>query len=288
MKNRQRARMRHARSRSLLASAAATFVLCLGLSSGASANGTIGTPIPVDAGLSCKDFDSANILSELVINPLPPDVTTHSDGTLSVATIHFESTNGWLLYWQQIGTTPAIHSVSISGGGSAMLYLYDPPVTEDAGLQLPAITPLTTITTNTTTSSPIERASFCYSTPGETGFEGCTLGYWKVKQHHDSWPAPYATSSNLQTYFGLDAFNDTLLAALNYRGGPGVDGAKRILLKQAVAALLNSAPGAVDYPLTTAQVTSQTAAALATGDREVMLSLATTLDAYNNQGCPLN
>jgi len=35
-------------------------------------------------------------------------------------------------------------------------------------------------------------------------------------------------------------------------------------------------------------VIQQVTFALNTGDREVMLSLATTLDAYNNQGCPLN
>jgi hypothetical protein len=44
----------------------------------------------------------------------------------------------------------------------------------------------------------------------------------------------------------------------------------------------------VDYPLTSAQVTAQVLFALQSGDREVMLSLASTLDAYNNQGCPLN
>lgn len=275
------------RLRTLLGSAGASLLLCLGLSSSALANGTIGTPTPVDAGLSCKDFDTAGILTEMVINPLPVGIQAHTDGTLTVDTIHFESTSGWLLYWEQLSTGQSIHSVSISGGGSAMLYSYDPPVTADAGLHLPGSSTLVSIST-THPYPQINQATFCYSTPGETGFEGCTLGYWKVKKHHDSWPSPYATYSNLQNYFGLDAPDTSLLTALSFQGGPGVDGGKRILLKQAVAALLNSASGGVDYPLTTAQVTSQVIAALATGDREIMLSLATTLDAYNNQGCPLN
>jgi hypothetical protein len=35
-------------------------------------------------------------------------------------------------------------------------------------------------------------------------------------------------------------------------------------------------------------VTSQVAAALASNDRQIMLPLSTTRDAYSNQGCPLN
>ena len=277
-----------ASSRSFWSGALSTLVVCLAVSGPVQATGTIGVPTPVDASLSCKDFDTANILSELVVNPLPLGVQANTDGTLTVDTIYFESTSGWLLYWEQLSTGQSIHSVSLNGSGSAMLYSYDPPVTADAGLHLPsAPTALITTTTNNPWP-PISKASFCYSTPNETGFEGCTLGYWKVKQHHDSWPLPLTPSSSLQSYFGLDAPNTTLLTALSFQGGPGVDGAKRILLKQAVAALLNAASGGVDYPITSAQVTAQVLFALQSGDREVMLSLASTLDAYNNQGCPLN
>jgi hypothetical protein len=76
-------------------------------------------------------------------------------------------------------------------------------------------------------------------------------------------------------------------SASRSRRGPGVDGAKRILLKQAVAALLGAILPDVDYPVTAPTVASQVAAALASNDRKIMLSLS-TLDAYNNQGCPLN
>lgn len=284
----QRALPARHRARPIATSTLASCLLGLLFSTAASAN-TIGVPTQVDASLSCKDFDSAGILSELLVNPVPEGPTPHSDGMLSIYTISFESTSGWLLYWGQESIGQSIHSVGISGAGSAVLYNYDPPVTEDAGLHLPAPPALQMQIMTTTPGYPqVASASFCYSTPSETGFEGCTLGYWKVKQHHDSWPAPYNTGSNLQVSFGPHAFNASFLTALNYKGGPGIDGGKRILLKQAVAALLGATSPDVDYPASAATVMSQVATALASNDREVMLSLAATLDAYNNQGCPLN
>lgn len=277
---------RGAIARSVLVGATATIALFIAAASPAWAT-TIGTPTPIDGSLSCKDFDTANILRELVVNPLPDGVQAHTDGTLTVDTIYFDSTSGWLLYWQQLSTGQSIHSVGISGGGVGVLYSYDPPVTEDAGLHLPA-TPTFAITTTNDRYPPIAEANFCYSVPEETGYEGCTLGYWKVKKHHDSWPLPYTPSTLVQSYFGVDAPDATFLTALSFQGGPGVDGAKRILMKQAIASLLNATSTGVDFPLTSAQVIQQVTFALGTGDREVMLSLASTLDAYNNQGCPLN
>lgn len=117
--------------------------------------------------------------------------------------------------------------------------------------------------------------------------EGCTPGYWK--NHPESWQV-YTTSQTLEEVFdvpdgfGLDS--DSLLAALGYPGGPGLGGAAQNLLRAAVAAVLNSAHADVDYPLTTAEVISQVNVALA-GTRPAMLTLAATLDANNNLGCPL-
>lgn len=78
----------------------------------------------------------------------------------------------------------------------------------------------------------------------------------------------------------------SLLQALAFVGGSGANGAKRILLRAAVAALLNST--SVNYPLTTSEVITMTSNAMGTGDRGTMLSLAAELDALNNLGCPLN
>jgi hypothetical protein len=86
--------------------------------------------------------------------------------------------------------------------------------------------------------------------------------------------------------FNLD--NRTLVQALNFKGGSGAQGAAQILLRAAVAALLNSAHPDVDYPRTTAEVIADVNAALASGNRSTMLALATELDDDNNLGCPLN
>ncbi len=85
---------------------------------------------------------------------------------------------------------------------------------------------------------------------------------------------------------GLDSTR--LLAALDGGGGSGVEGASRILLRAAVAALLNSADPDVDYPRSTNDVIWAVNAALASGDRAAILGLASALDAENNLGCPLS
>ena len=86
--------------------------------------------------------------------------------------------------------------------------------------------------------------------------------------------------------FGLD--NRTLRQALSFSGGSGTTGGARILLRAAVSALLNSAHPDVNYPRTTAEIIADVNAALASGNRSVMLDLASELDADNNLGCPLN
>ena len=80
----------------------------------------------------------------------------------------------------------------------------------------------------------------------------------------------------------------SLLEALEFLGGPGTDGGARILLKQAVAALLNSAHPDLSYPLTEAQVIDQVNGALDSQDRTLMITLAEQLDGFNNSGCQLN
>jgi hypothetical protein len=82
--------------------------------------------------------------------------------------------------------------------------------------------------------------------------------------------------------------NATLLAALGFAGGSGVEGAAEILLRAAVAALLNASHPNVAYPRAEASVISEVNSALASSNRDTMLSLAASLDADNNLGCPLH
>jgi len=86
--------------------------------------------------------------------------------------------------------------------------------------------------------------------------------------------------------YGLD--NRTLREALSFQGGSSTTGSARILLRAAVAALLNSAHPGVNYPRTTAEIIADVNAALASNNRSIMLALSSELDADNNFGCPLN
>ena len=123
--------------------------------------------------------------------------------------------------------------------------------------------------------------------------QGCTPGYWK---NHTDVLQEYVPSQTVgSVYTGAAPYaNETLLVALNGGGGPGVNGAKTILLRAAVAALLNAAYDPLLYPWqrTGSQfrppLLATVDAALASGDRDTMLTLATWLDTDNNLGCPLN
>ena len=130
-----------------------------------------------------------------------------------------------------------------------------------------------------------------------TGGEGCTPGYWKenaIKWGAVSWgPTGYSPSQTLESVFdvpdslGLD--NRTLLQALGFKGGKGVMGGAQILLRSAVAALLNAAHPEIDYYMEdVGALIAAVNAALATGDRATMLALYEELDMHNNDGCTLD
>jgi hypothetical protein len=126
-----------------------------------------------------------------------------------------------------------------------------------------------------------------------TGSEGCTPGYWK--NHQDSWAASgYDPDQTVESVFNVPGSlaplgDATLLEALAFKGGPGKIGAARILLRAAVAGLLNISNPTIDYGGVKATFINRTNAALASGTRAKMLNLAAEFDDRNNQGtCPLN
>jgi hypothetical protein len=146
-------------------------------------------------------------------------------------------------------------------------------------------------TSSSTSSSTSTSTSSTTSTTTPPGEEGCTPGFWKQPQHLDAWVI-YSPDQTLESVFDVpDAFgldDVTLLAALDFAGGPTTADAAEVLLRQAVAALLNAASPDVDYPLTEAEIIAQVNAALATGDRATILALAEQLDTFNNLFCPLD
>ena len=76
--------------------------------------------------------------------------------------------------------------------------------------------------------------------------------------------------------------------ALEFGGGSTIEKKKQILLRAAVASLLNAADPDLDFGLTAAQVIADVNAALLTNDAATILALATRLDDENNLGCTLN
>ena len=125
----------------------------------------------------------------------------------------------------------------------------------------------------------------------------CSHGFWK--NHTNAWGptgfspgqpvnsmSTFTIPASLVTDCGLGS--KTLLEALIFKGGSGVCGGAQILLRQAVAALLNAAHPDLAYPRTEAEVIADVNAALASLDRSTMLDLAEELDADNNLLCPLD
>ena len=126
----------------------------------------------------------------------------------------------------------------------------------------------------------------CAPSASVTG--GCSHGYWK--NHLTEWPTPYTANTTLGAVFQLGPFgpalgNVRLTDALDFQGGKTIQAKAQILLRNAVAALLNSAKGEITYARTTAQVVSDVNAALASNDAATMLSLEQQLDT-DNHGSP--
>ena len=125
--------------------------------------------------------------------------------------------------------------------------------------------------------------------------EGCTPGYWK--NHTEDWQE-YSPTQTVASVFSAAADTPygtlTLLAALNLQGGSGVSGAQQILLRAAVAALLNSAYDPLAFPWQREgsqyrpSLIETVNSALESGTRSTMLSLANWLDQDNRLGCPLS
>jgi len=151
---------------------------------------------------------------------------------------------------------------------------------------------LGTVTAAAEDNSILTVVTFFNAAQSQPLTQGCTPGYWKQSFHSGSWVGLTPTQTVDSVFTGVIAglSGETLLDALQGGGGPGLLGAEKILLRAAVAAMLNASSGSVAYPFTTAEIVSAVNTALATGNRDSILTLATTLDGANNGsgGCPLS
>jgi uncharacterized repeat protein (TIGR01451 family) len=126
-------------------------------------------------------------------------------------------------------------------------------------------------------------ASLDYASDDE--YEGLSHGFWK--NHEEEWVG-YLPSDMTGDIFDipdeLSSVNDTLRNALQFKGGNGVEKAAKLLMVQSVAALLNTAHPYINYPFSESALISNVTDALASLNRQTMLSLKDTLDEYNNLG----
>jgi hypothetical protein len=120
---------------------------------------------------------------------------------------------------------------------------------------------------------------------------GCTPGFWKNCTIH--WgPTGYRTDQSVSSVFTLGSCctslgNTSLIGALGFGGGSGVCGGAQILLRAAVAGLLNASSPELNYSyaFTKQEVIGLVNAALQSCDRGTIIALASELDADNNRGC---
>jgi uncharacterized repeat protein (TIGR01451 family) len=133
-------------------------------------------------------------------------------------------------------------------------------------------------------------------------WKGCTPNYWK--SNTGKWPTGYATTTLVRAVFtapssyltsgkldlNSDGADDNLLKALNYStsGSTTVNGAARNLLRAAIAALFNEVKYGNQFPpyAIKQDVINAVNASLATRNPTTMMTLANTLNQWNNGVCP--
>lgn len=177
--------------------------------------------------------------------------------------------------------------------------------TQDEGgplvVSAPLATPSATVTVHGSGGGFTVRAGavfeFYNSVIPPTGGEGCTPGYYKnLKKHLFAWTdAGYDPDQLVSSVFS-EAGNApyaalggaTLHEGLSFRGGDSVAEKAEILLRAAIAAVLNADGPNVSYSFTSADIIADVNAALLSQDIDDILDLAKELDDENNAGCPLD
>ena len=120
--------------------------------------------------------------------------------------------------------------------------------------------------------------------------EGKSHGFWK--NHLEAWPDGYTSTMHVVDVFENASHyvltTDTLLDALNYKGGNDLVGAALILLRNAVASVLNARHSCINYPIPEADLIEEINEALGSNNRTTMLNLEAILDNYNNLNADLS
>ncbi len=145
----------------------------------------------------------------------------------------------------------------------------------------------------TTTSVSDKASATCQVPPPGGGDEGCTPGYWKQSQHFDSWVGHTTTDTAGSLFSSLQAAcpalaSKTLLQSLQGGGGPAFCDKVQILIRAAVAAVLNADNPNVAYPRTVTEIKNAVNTAINSASSSTVTTRASSIDKDNNLGCPLN
>ncbi|WP_177204612.1 T9SS type A sorting domain-containing protein [Hymenobacter arizonensis] len=190
--------------------------------------------------------------------------------TVATGTVNVTSPVGGFAYYLT-GTNPVRAAVSNTTGifTSVEPGIYSLTRLSTAGPGPACMSPGTPITVNPAPICPIQ---------------GCTLGYWK--NHTDRWCNTYSTTTLYGSVFTSapsQVRSLNLLEALNLGGG-GIEN----LARQSVAALLNICSNDVNYnPMYEGNTAKLIVDVNAAYMNATAGSLASTLDSYNNAGCPM-
>jgi hypothetical protein len=227
----------------------------------------------------------------------PDDCETGGDLTIDFSGVDAAGVTAESVKVLDIEQATGANTIELLGPGDAFITSIDIPNTGDGGITGPInlgpTAGVVKMVFHFVTSGAVDDLVF---TPPDRGREGCTPGKWKNwtglgnGNQSNHWAATgYTFAQTVGSVFtGVDASlaATTLLEALDGGGGPGDVGKQKILLRAAVAALLNASHPGVAYPLTEGEIIADVNAALAAGGN-ALTDLATELDDYNNLGCSL-
>ncbi|HEY0304866.1 MAG TPA: DUF11 domain-containing protein, partial [Longimicrobiales bacterium] len=227
-------------------------------------------------------------------------VSSNGPGTATAVTLNDPLPTGSGISWS-IDSQPAGNPCSIVANVLTCAF-GNMPAGTDATVHISSPTTTASCATYTNTASASATNHATVTATAATTVEcqqgplaGCTPGFWKQKQHFQFWTAPYAPNVLIQDVFasangyttskGKAIGTSTLVEGLSFGGGSTVGDAAAILLRAAIAGLLNAASPDVNYFQSVANHISAVNAALASGNRDTMLGLAGSIDFENNRGC---
>jgi hypothetical protein len=122
--------------------------------------------------------------------------------------------------------------------------------------------------------------------------QGCNVYFWKTNTtlwsgHTTSEPLRHLFSEADRYNVGDTSLLNVLFDRWSFNTTNQLDVDARGLLKQGVAAKLNTSCSAIDYHVSGSQVTQMVNDALKGSNHHNMYVLRETLDTWNNAGCPL-